>query len=41
MTQLILKMTENDRNIILIVMGDNELLDTLKHWLLMLYLIYM
>ena len=34
-------MTGNDRNIIFIVMGNNELLDTLKHWLLMLYMIYM
>ena len=32
-------MTENDRNIILIVMGDNKLLDALKCWLLMLYMI--
>lgn len=32
-------MTENDRNIILIVMGDKELLDALKCWLLMLYMI--
>ena len=32
-------MTGNDRNIILIVMGDNKLLDALKCWLLMLYMI--
>ena len=32
-------MTENDRNIILIVMRDNELLDVIKCWLLMLYMI--
>jgi len=32
-------MTENDRNIILIVMGDNKLLDALKRWLLMLYMV--
>ena len=34
-------LTENDRNIILIVMGDNELLDALMCWLLMLYMICM
>ena len=32
-------MTENDRNIILLVKGNNELLDALKCWLLVLYMI--